>query len=184
MPAPLCPLVKCADPPLREGRKGRVYLLFVLGIQDINLPLDGASYIPNIVRLFRGIRILWVHEHADRASGGHQFAQCSHSLRFQGDGNHIDTRCVAARTVKSRNQAKSDGIVTDSEHNRNGRGCGLGRQCCRSGDRNNDGHLPLDQLDCQSRHSSIVVRNAVFDRDVFAFGKARFAETLAKCGQF
>src|SRR5262249_43538954 len=93
-----------------------------------------------------------------------------------------DTGDVAARPTEACDQTGLDRVTAEAEDdgNRSGRGFG----CERRGDathRCDDSHWAAYKIGRQFRQSiKVIVRPAVFDRDVAALGVAGFAQAFAE----
>jgi hypothetical protein len=72
--------------------------------------------------LSRGIRVVWVNEHADHSGVWGQLVQQFQSLCRQGSDVVVDARDVAAWPVKAGDEAELDRINGTRKYNRNRRG--------------------------------------------------------------
>ena len=91
-------------------------------------------------------------------------------------------RDVAARPVEAGDEAAPDRIAPGREDDRHRRGRGLGRER-RNVVPDDHGHRPANQISHQSRQPiRLIVRRAIFDRDVLALDEACFLQALAERG--
>jgi len=97
------------------------------------------------------------------------------------DGNAGD---IAARSIETGDQSHLDWVAAGTENDRDrGRG-GFRRKGWRSATIRNrdDGHSVLDQVGRQIwEPTEVVLRKAVFDREVAALDKAGLAQALTEC---
>ena len=87
--------------------------------------------------------------------------------------------------LRAGDEAVLDRVAAGLEHDRNGRGRRLGgKRRGRAAGGGDDGDLAAHEF-CGQRGQAIVViiRPAIIDRDVLAFGVAGFGETLMEAGQ-
>src|SRR5262249_10608479 len=114
----------------------------------------------------------------------HQVMQKPELLCRQWAGNHVDTRQVAAWAVETRDQADLNRVDPGVEDDGNRRGRRLGRQRGRAVAGDKYGDLLANQFRRQSRQAIVLtLRPTVFDRDVLAFDKPGFGQSLAERGQ-
>ena len=112
---------------------------------------------------------------------------CSNSSRFGAISTFAlgHARDVAARPVQAGDEAKLDRVGAQFEDDRNSRGRRLCRERRRSAGRGNHGHLTMNQIGHHRRQPiTLILRPAVFDRDVLALDVAGFAQPLAKGRQY
>src|SRR6516164_2323315 len=142
--------------------------------------VDCLGRLPEIIRLLLDIGIRRINEGCDCRRGGHQLAQRSHSLPFQGDSDDIDPGGVATRAIEAGNQTKLDRIIADHEHDRNRCGCRLGRECRWRVTCEDYRDVPPYQVRSHSGHLTVVFSERYFDRDVLSLDISGFAEALAE----
>ena len=112
-------------------------------------------------------------------------ASCSSSSRFAASSTAEEAHAgdIAARPVEAGDEANSDRVGADREHDRNRRGGGF-RGKRRSVARCDDHcHLAADQIGRQRWQPIVLIlRPAVFDRDVLTFDIAGLLQALTECG--
>jgi hypothetical protein len=92
---------------------------------------------------------------------------------------------VAARPVEACDDAGLDRVAGGREHDRNGRGRGLGgAHRVVPADCSNRRHLESHQLGRERRQPrNVTLRRAVDDRQIAALDKSGFGKALAECGK-
>jgi hypothetical protein len=95
----------------------------------------------------------------------------------------VDAGDVAAGAAQTRHQTSLDRIDARGKDDRNGRCRRFCGQRSRGAERRDDNcHLPRRQFGRDLTEPRIVaVRPAIFDRDIAALVKARFAQALPEC---
>src|SRR5262249_47371414 len=91
---------------------------------------------------------------------------------------------VAAGMIEAGDEAEPDWVGTYTEDNRNrvGRGFG-GEGRRRAAWRCDDGHLAMDKVCGHTRQAiELILRPAIFDRNVATLDEAGFAQALTKAG--
>jgi hypothetical protein len=114
-------------------------------------------------------------------AGRHELAEELQPLGRQLHRKKVDSGRVAAGTREAGDQAKSDRVFGDTEHDRYRRG-GFTRSN-RSGraDRSNDLDLSTNEIGHQLwQPFGLVVAPAIFDREILALDIATLFEPLAK----
>jgi len=130
-----------------------------------------------------GIRVVRVDEHTDHCEGRHQFVQQLEVLRPQRSADKGHAGQVAARLVEAGDEAGRDRVFGGREDDGDRRGRRLDRACCDTGGRDDHGHPPANQLGRQSGQAIVVIlRPAVFDRQVLALDKAEILHALEERG--
>ena len=90
---------------------------------------------------------------------------------------------VTTRPAKAGDQPERDWIAPHLENNGYSRGRRFGRECRRSGDRDNYCHLTTNEIRCHFGQSVILaLRPAVFDRHIPAFNITGFTQALTEGG--
>src|SRR5262249_48988234 len=129
-----------------------------------------------------GIGGVWIDKHRNRCRGGHDLAQQLKSFRSQYAGEKDYAGDVAARPAEAGDEAVPDRVAAGHEHDRHGRGCGLGRER-RIVVADDHRHRTADQISDQRRQAiKVILRRAVFDRDVLILDVAGFPQPMAKRG--
>ena len=96
----------------------------------------------------------------------------------------VDARHVAARTREADTRPSADRVFRDDENDRDGRGCGFGRERRTASPRRDHGDLPADQFGRQGRQAiELALGPAVVDRYVLSLDIAGFLQTLVKSAQ-
>ena len=97
----------------------------------------------------------------------------------------MDARGIATWPIEALDQSVLDRVAAARENNRNCRRCRL-RRPCRLGPAGRDDHVYLaaNQISRQCRQPIVLALcPTVFDRQIFAFDVAGFAQALAERGQ-
>ena len=89
----------------------------------------------------------------------------------------IDASRVAARPREARNEAQCHRVLTHTEHKRDRCGCGFnGARSIGTAGRGDRSHATPGQVGEQCRQALVMtLQPVVLDRDILAFGIARFA---------
>ena len=126
-----------------------------------------------------------VDEQGNATCSGHKLMQNAESFCQQLANDEIEPGRISARPCEARDKTKFDWIVSDTEHDRDGRGGLFGRKRRGGATRHCDHiHSAADQIGGQSRQSIIMtVRRSIFQHYVLAFHVAGFGKTLQKWSQ-
>ena len=134
------------------------------------------------LRLHLGVGIGRIDERADGRRRRDQAVQQLQPLRLQLHAQRGHAGEIAARPVQAGDQPERDRIGAGEEHDRNGPGRGLGGEHAEhlAGDGDHR-DLSADQVGRQRRQPVVLLlRPAIFDRDVAALDIAGFAQALAE----
>ena len=166
---------------LDNGRKCRFYVMFRAGVDNVDLQLDGPGRFQQFPHLHGGIRIVGIHERADRGGFGNKLMHEVQGLGHQRRKNHADTGDIAAGTAEALDEARPDRIAAANENNRNIPGRHLGRlRRCVATTGNKHGDVTLYQFGSKSWQSIIFALGPeVFDEQVLSLRISGFTETLA-----
>jgi PAS domain S-box-containing protein len=89
---------------------------------------------------------------------------------------------IAARSIETRNQAQLHRVTASGEHDRNRTGRRLGSERWWGANRDDHGNPAADKIDCQCRKAIVLVlRPAIFDRQILSLNIADFRETPPDC---
>jgi len=176
---------KCAAGLRGEGREGHIDLAIGAGVKQPKLNPEGTGLCLKVSRHRFSAGIGGVERHGDGSGLGRKLAQQAEPLGRKLVIHGADPGGVASWAIEADDEACSNRVAGPGEHDRDGRGRGLGRERRRlAGDRNNDPHLPPDQVGRQFRQPVVLAtRPAIFGRHVPAFDKARVAQARAKSCQ-
>src|ERR1035437_10558317 len=93
-------------------------------------------------------------------------------------------REIATRPGKAGDESRRAWVCPHLENDRYGRGRRLCRECRRSGDLGNHGHLATNQIGFHSRQSIVLApRPTVFDRYILAFDITGFTQAMSEGGK-
>jgi hypothetical protein len=158
----------------------RLEIALGAGTENLEVEPQRAGRRLEISRLDFGIGIGSVDERANGCRRRDHAVQQLQSLRLQLRAQCGHAREIAARSVQTGDEPESDRITADEEDDRNGRGRGFGRE--RPKDligRGDHGDLSTDQIGCQHRQPIVLLlRPAIFDRDIPALDIAGFSQAL------
>jgi hypothetical protein len=158
-----------------QGRKDGLEVPFRARLEDLELKAEPLNRWLHVSR--QSISQCAIGRVDKQGNGGcarHQFVQqlqllCIH---FHAQVGHACE--VASRPVQAGDKSNGHGVEPSLEHDRNRRGCRLGRKCSGGAARGDHGHPAADQLGRQRRQSSgFILRPTIFDCDVLAFDVAR-----------
>ena len=174
-----------ACPQLDQLCEDRIEVTFGAGIQDMELQPEGAGrrlHLLTVVSAIAGLAGL-TSSAMTLAVGS---SSCSNSSRFGATSTFAWVTPVTLPPGRLRlaTRPSSNRVGAQFKDDRNGRGRRLCRQRRRSAGRGNHGHLTMNQISRHRRQPIILVlRPAIFDRDVAAFDVAGFAQPFEKSGQ-
>ena len=146
--------------------------------------IDGARRLLDPLQLTLSRRKARIEQNPDKCNPRHEVAQQAQPFRLHEPRQQRDAGGVAAGPVPALDQADTDRIAAQPEHDRDGRGRALGGECRRlAAGRRQHVHSAAYQLG-RHRGQQIVLtaRPAKLNRDVLALDKAAFGEAAAEGG--
>src|SRR6516162_3762508 len=171
-----------ASPAFDERCKRGLDIGIAARVDDDELLPDRLRRALHLSALRLGVGGVGIDKHRNRCRGGHELAQQLKSLRSQYAGEKDYAGDVAARPAEAGDEAVPDRVAAGHEHDRHGRGCGLGRER-RIVVADDHRHRTADQISDQRRQAvKVILRRAVFDRDVLTLDVAGFPQPMAKGG--
>jgi hypothetical protein len=125
--------------------------------------------------------IIWVQQDSDGSNSRNQLIQQFQPLRTKvAAAKERHARKIALRSVETGDQTHFYRIVTDDEHDRDGRAGGLSR-LHRIAAANDHRHLAADQIGGEARQLiPLIVRPSLLDNDVASFYKPFLAQAVAE----
>jgi hypothetical protein len=126
--------------------------------------------------------IVWINEQSDHCARERKLTRKLQPFGYHRCSVEAHTRDIALRTIQVVDDARSDGITANCEHDRNRRGRRLGCQRSRCAANRGEYRDPtLDQLVRQCRQLLVLAAcPAVLNREGAALDEARLAEALVK----
>ena len=161
--------------------KAPIEFAFILGFHGHDFPPDGATRLLHFAQFVDRCSKIGIDQYRNDTSPGDQLKQHLHALRAEPVAEERQARQVAVRPIEAGDEAISDRIVADHEHDWNGRGGAPGR-LHRWAIADDHRHLAADQIGREARQPiDLIVRPALLDRHVLAFYEPRLAQALAEC---
>jgi len=164
--------------------EGGIDLAASIRVQHLDLQSHGGSCRVHVSQRDLGQRSKgWIDQHGHTSRCGYQLAQKFEPLCCQFAPEPIDACQIAARPGKAGDKTQLDRVFAADENDGDRRGCGLDRECSRSGggDHSNTATNEIGRQRWQS--IGLIVGPAIFDRDVLAIDKARLLQALVECAQ-